>query len=241
VELIGLETDLLDVVCPFSYIATSTVFAYEIPYKPFYSTMQDLNPRGILDLRNKCAQKFNWLMSIWQGKTESMAACQGAMKEFNGDVKKEIKINRQVLKQFPFADKAVTFTLKREIKQRDLPMNAQPGRPAAYPTKGFFKLEDMIRLEKLKKEIFTDYGRVEKYIENLHDKMNDQKPRNDLRIKINRSMYVADDPLKPMSYTGITNPSKEVTFISKPLTKSKARVLFVESFENPYFEAQQRK
>lgn len=120
-------------------------------------------------------------------------------------------------------------------------MNAQPGRPAAYPTKGFFKLEDMIRLEKLKKEIFIDYGRVEKYIENLHDKMNDQKPRNDLRIKINRSMYVADDPLKPMSYTGITNPSKEVTFISKPLTKSKARVLFVESFENPYFEAQQRK
>lgn len=46
-------------------------------------------------------------------------------------------------------------------------MNAQPGRPAAYPTKGFFKHEDMIRLEKLKKEIFTDYGRVEKYIEYL--------------------------------------------------------------------------
>jgi hypothetical protein len=60
VELIGLEQDLLDVSCPYTYIASGPVFAYEIPYQQFYKSMQDLNPRGIAELRRQCAVKFNW-------------------------------------------------------------------------------------------------------------------------------------------------------------------------------------
>jgi hypothetical protein len=153
----------------------------------------------------------------------------------------ENEIESQVQRQFPFADKCVNFALKREIKQKQLPMNAQPGRPAAYPTKGYIQLEDMLKLENLKNGLLVDKERVNKHLENLQDKMNDRKPRHDLRVKVNRHLYVADDPLKPLSYTGITDPVKDITFFNKPATKRKAKVLFVESFENPYFEAQIRK
>lgn len=55
VELIGLEHDMLDVNCPYSYIANGSVFAYQIPFQQFFKSMQDLNPQGLIDLRLKVA------------------------------------------------------------------------------------------------------------------------------------------------------------------------------------------
>lgn len=46
-------------------------------------------------------------------------------------------------------------------------------------------MQDMIRLEKLKKLIFWDYNRVEKVLQNMQDKRLGRTPRHD--IKIHRS------------------------------------------------------
>ena len=116
-------------------------------------------------------------------------------------------------------------------------MNAQPGRPEAHPTKGYLQLEDMIRLQKVKNDLLIDPVRFRKYSENLKDKVHNRKPRHDMRIRTHRQLYVADDPYKPLSFSGITNPVKEITYFDKPASKKKAKMLFVENFENPYYEA----
>jgi hypothetical protein len=116
VEFVGIECDLLDIKSPFSYIASETVYAYEVPYEQFFKSMLDLNPRGIAQLKAKAAQKIKWLTSLCREKEARQAACEKTLEAVLGDVKREAKLDTQVVKQFPMADKNVAFTLKRTIR-----------------------------------------------------------------------------------------------------------------------------
>jgi hypothetical protein len=63
-ELIGLESDLLEINSPFTYVTTEKVFAFEIDYKAFYNLMLEINPRGIEDFQHKCQLKVDQLTSF---------------------------------------------------------------------------------------------------------------------------------------------------------------------------------
>ena len=48
--------------------------------------------------------------------------------------------------------------------------------------KGYIDLNDMIKLEKLKKLVFWDYDRADKILENLQDTRLGKKPRHEIKI-----------------------------------------------------------
>lgn len=50
-ELFGIECDLLGITSPYSYIASSPVYAYEIPFEAMFKTLLDLNPAGLISLK----------------------------------------------------------------------------------------------------------------------------------------------------------------------------------------------
>ena len=76
-------------------------------------------------------------------------------------------------------------------------------------------MKDMIKLEKLKKIIFWDYDKAEKIIENLKDKQNGKFPRHDIKTKkLDKNLARADDSLMPLSYSGITDPQREITYVN---------------------------
>lgn len=99
-------------------------------------------------------------------------------------------------------------------------------------------MQDMIRLDKLKKLIFWDFDRADKIIQNLQDKRAGKTPKYDVRTRRNdRSPAIIDDPLVPLSYSGIINPTREITYIDNPVTTRHHTALFVETFDNRYFNA----
>ena len=93
--------------------------------------------------------------------------------------------------------------------------------------KGKIDLNDMIKLEKLKKLVFWDYERVEKIIENLHDQRMGRKPRNDIKVKkLDKNNLRADDKLKPLSYSGIVNNKRRIRYVDDPIRNREALQLF---------------
>lgn len=107
VEFVGIECDTLEIKSPFSYIATETVYAYEVPHEQFFRSMLDLNPRGIAQLKAKAAQKIKWLTYLCREKEARLRTCEKTLESVLGDVKRETKLKTQVVKQWPLADKNV--------------------------------------------------------------------------------------------------------------------------------------
>ena len=62
----------------------------------------------------------------------------------------------------------------------------------------------MVRLEKTKRDVFMDYDRADKLIQNFKDKRAGLKPRHDLQKPSKK--LVVDDPFVPLSYSGIVDP-----------------------------------
>ena len=83
-----------------------------------------------------------------------------------------------------------------------------------------------------------DYDRAEKILENIKDKEQKLPPRHDLRIRQTgeTKSYIADDPLIPLSFSGVVNPIKEITFVDDPISMRKG-LSYVETFDNKFFDA----
>lgn len=83
-----------------------------------------------------------------------------------------------------------------------------------------------------------DYDRAEKILDNIKDKEHKRAPRHDLRIRqtVDTKSYIADDPLIPLSFSGVANPIKEITFFDDPIAVRKGHS-YVETFDNKFFDA----
>lgn len=96
---------------------------------------------------------------------------------------------------------------------------------------GFVTHEDIIRMDKLKNELFPDYNFLNRCLEAQSESIkNRSRPPviKDL-IRPSETKIYADNELIPLSFSGISNPQKTVTFRSKGNSK-KANGGFIEHF-----------
>ena len=88
-ELFGIECDLLGITSPYSYIASSPVYAYEIPFETMFKTLLDLNPAGLICLKKQAADKIQRFAALCRGKERRLQGCQKTLEPVKGDQKRE--------------------------------------------------------------------------------------------------------------------------------------------------------
>jgi hypothetical protein len=118
VEFIGIECDLLRITSPYSYIVREAVYAYEIPSDILFKQLMDLNPSGLVALKQKASKKMKWYAQLSRTKVEREVNCESTFVAVRGDVERDNKMLAQVHKQYPNGDKNVSNVIRKIITMK---------------------------------------------------------------------------------------------------------------------------
>ena len=118
------------------------------------------------------------------------------------------------------------------------------------PVSGYISTNDLMELQKLKQELFPDYEELQSHLKTMSDIQKGLRPRHTKTIfekpkldedEPQEDPWMADDPMKPMSYSNAIDLQTRLTYRDKsfgsPTKGGRGDGAYIEQFDNKYYDA----
>ena len=165
VTMVGEECDLLGIVSPYTYIVKQKTLCYVCPVESFYKVMLDLNPLGLEDLKAAAASKLKEYCTLTREKKEwdSEVAQVPSIKCAEEKLESREAFAR---KNYPIGDKPVIQRIMNIIQNKqDLGETQRMKNVEQRRTTGAITHDDIMRIERLRNEVFPDYDFLNRVLE----------------------------------------------------------------------------